>query len=700
MELTSSLLDALVDLRWDVQTFPREVTDLVQTKSATPYSHWQAKLSLGWEASSTMLAKRIAALANGAIANGRTTAYLVFGLAESNYRERTADGTTIRRLDEIPRELIQLSLEETCRRHVDPPVFVAFTLPAQQTYAYLQIDVRTASPVYCHDRTEAGDTKWVLPVFQADVYWSVVEASESEREKLFEIFLNSVTRQFADSDHEALVASLRRQRPSSAHELAGYLASLLLRTKPDDRAVAARSLGLLGGLNETVRALIVPLVFSLIEDEQAVAICALESLLSLGRDIHVPRLIADLPRFSGSSRMTELAFQCIGELGSRDCVQQLLALAAQFDLHRTCGSHLDSALVRLYARHRIDLFDTTLRDALQRDLTHFRYKQAQELLQFHGSAVCVAPVHRRAICALVDHAALRRDDALAEALQVLQLAVESFTSDEPETDLTALIWMRADEFRKRVDELLETVSYDNPLETQRITSRLTAWRLAQLFFELDVCYIERDYKQFLALIYNYVEKCALFMVARTGVGLHHKESDPTDSGKSDTITISPGWIDTHLALLEGCASRKELSLRIDRSICKKVLRILASKQGGIQKTDVETAGTTAEVVKCRVDAEPQDVGNFLELADRLEKLIRIRHSVATGHGLEKTTEKRIADAYAAGGFADIIGDLRLLHQYATGEQLGENTYISLNHDIRWILQRADIIPPSFRLLYS
>lgn len=696
IDVTHGFSELLADLQWEVNFAAPEVVNLARTRSGTLHSQWQDKLSLGGDDSSAALTKRIAGLANGAIAERLTTSYLVFGKAESTYREKTPDGMRIRRLEDIPPEVLQITLAHLCTSFINPAVLIELSWPDQQDYAFLRIEVQNSSPIYYLDRTAAGDT-WMLPV-----PWATGEDVAPARQKLYDLYITELARGFEDVEPDALKDCLHRHGPTSAHEVAGFLASLLLRTKPQERAIAAKGFGLLGGLSDAVRNLIAPLLLSLIEDEPDVAVPALESLLTLGRDTHASKLIAGLPRFAGDKRMTELTFRCIGELGSRACVQQLLSLAGQSDLPITSGSHLDAALVRLYERHKIELFDARLRHGFDRDLTHFHYKQAQESLDSYGPQICLARTHRRAVHTLVDHAAFLLDNALEEALKVLKNCQESFAGDEPDTDLMELIRMRTDQFQTSTGELRELDQDGRPPKNAQITPVLTQWRLALLFFDLDRAYIERDYEQFLALIYNYVEKCALFMAARAGVDLQYKAPQTTESDgpNSITITLEAGWIEKYSDMLSTTVGRKELHARVDRLLLKKILRVLTQDENGIMRDNQETAGTTRGVVRCQRNAEISDVLSFLKLTDQLECLIRIRHTVKTGHGLENTTEERITAAYDASEFTAIITDIRNLHAHATGEMLGENSFITLNRDIRWILQRADSIPPSFRLLHT
>ncbi len=449
-----------------------------------------------------------------------------------------------------------------------------------------------------------------------------------------------------------LIDTFQKHHVQSGMEFAGCLASLLLRTATEDRVLAARLLVRVGGIGEGATRLVAQLLTALLHDEPEVAIQAARSLENVGSEAHIPLLMQSFRHYSGNYEVLLPVLACIGELGSPQTVDHVLELYS-ITANTSVQQAIDAAIVRLYDRHYLPLFNPIHRERFLSQIDGFQYALALDTLTDHGTDLCLAVAHKRYLRGLTQYADYRVKANQVEALEELN-RLSSYREDKQDSALAQIVakWKE------------EAPTPDKNGSTQSVLAPI--WRLAELFYLADIEYLTRNHEGFVTRLYNLIEQLSLRLLESLNVTL---------TRRNDYYYLDSEWIAHHqevAKVVKNQDSKRNLTDKVERVLTRLIL-----------------------------EAYPQN-DRAREGADhllRFERLIKIRHKLPTAHGFDASNEETFVKAYGA-DFPTIIGDLRVFFQIATSCELGSNPYVDLNTDIRYVLISADSVEPSARDLLA
>jgi len=628
---------------------PIEVERLLANETCSSILQWLDSVCLLFKNREERLARQIAGVVNGIILTKGSTGYLVFRTAESSLGVKQDESSSL--ITFANYEAVEQAVDDLIKKHVQPASSVGYQYLKNNDIGYFEITSNDLAPVHTFGTTGSGQIKLITPLWKkVNGRWRISNATPEETSELYrEFFVSQLSAQTGDQslDEESrneLSIEFKRQLPRSNYEFAGFLASLLLRAIPEERALAATLFGMIGGIAERTRKLIAQLLLALLRDDQIVAKQVVKSLEMLGDPEHVQPILQSLDRHAYDSDLSSLIFKCIGELGTPQSVELLASLA--IDGESYLNQDRDAAIARLYERHNIPTHDPLLRQDYLTLIKNFQYGLALDALRDNGPNICLAQIHRSLLENLTQYAQLRKSFDFAGAAEICAILLNSQFIEKIEIDWE--YWQR------------ETQSLPLLQDAQK-QGVLAKKLLAEKFFGLDCAYLARNYAEFAARFYSYVDDITKHLAIRHGVSF-------SPGGER----LDPDWICANPDLIEYLRSRKfnPKKKHPDRFLLRAIF------ERGEQDTD------TSEAV---------------EILTRFESVIDLRHKLPISHGSESSAGKRFEEAYGS-NFQDMISDIRHLHFLITQEELGENPYLKLNNDLEYLLSSADTVPPTSQSL--
>jgi hypothetical protein len=625
------------------EAIPDEVRLCIQQDVLSEHIQKSPSVSIISQSDRIRFSGQVGAIANGALKNRARSGYLVFGYEMSKVKPVPQGSSITRRLDQLKWEEFTTLLDDLAEELTEPTVALEPILTNDNRYVVVQITSPTGAPTFTKKVDEKGDLTWHVPLWKAATKWQVESASDSERQRLFEYFVRLHFSGVVETEvFERVLRQLRGLAPSESNGFASFLAGLLIDTTPEIRAKTAEAFAYVGGLGSEVRPLISHLLLALLDDEGMVACRAAESLRHFGSEVQVELVVRAIERHTGEDNVVSAALRCVGELGSPSAIEQLEKLYPSLSSFEARVA-VDRAITRLYQRHHRPRYVPETRTRFIELFEVFQYTKADELLDSQGLDICLPKEHRSCLQALVRYGAHRLGLDHQRACQALDQLVLGRAEGNPLTEVVAR-WK---------DALREAVE-STPEPAKAPVAIVSSWLLAELFFVADVSYLSYNYAEWVARLCNFIEQAARYFASSRGVRLSANERK-----------LDPGWVDGHPDVRQ---------------------RLKAA--GHPPKGTINREGLCVVVEGLGSPADKEVV----QAIRRFNTLIELRHKGPTAHGTAAITKETCATAYDGTDVSTIIEDVRHLYVLCTGLTLGENPFIALNRDLRWMLSSADEVP--------
>lgn len=448
-----------------------EVTNWARLGVRSKYLQ-EVQLSVSTPADARKFARQLVATWNGALIDNQEFGYLCFSLEKARVRQD---------FESIPARYVDLHTDnaenerffvEAMSAAVNPHVsFVpdmrvrSFEFDGRRI-GYLRISSPQRLPIYVR-RSPDENTFWDLPVWNEGPSsrgqtWEITQAGDIDGCSLFVCYLQTAItairnydpssesrtaagndnysdgpakRLFDDGD-PSLAAAVpdgqtgqaplkKRLFDDGVSSLDGFLRFLthtLLSKSDEERAISVFVFSKLADVCGVTRERIVRLLLGLLMDERMVTRSVLDSLKVLARTDTYYYLRHNHQLIWDDMEIRERLVLCLAELAPasvavKDLIELWKGISAKNDLHDA----FDQAINRIYERHRIERFDSELRQHFEELIYACNYSAAADVIRGASpTSICIKIRHRACLLSLLNYAQMRIESDFESAKSALE----------------------------------------------------------------------------------------------------------------------------------------------------------------------------------------------------------------------------------------------------------------------------------------
>lgn len=597
------------------------------------------------------ISRMISSLANSvSLEDAEDEALLILGIRCSCH-PRTADRFTHENPAFHQNTNFPTQLEACIQEYCDPPPDTRYQPVASDGVSLGIVHVlRPISlPVYYVERTPDGrsrPTVWIRSEEAKGQGISTRRASPNEIKNLFVQYLRALQPFLDDEEWSYRESVFKNSTCESSYDLIRILTGFLVVDDVEDRAMAVRAFGEIGGLSGTTKTFLAQLLLGMITDDNLVVRRAMEALSRVGEARQANMLLAMIDAMPDSMQRLQ-AISALGETGDALIIEQLKALQSIYQEEDEIGYAIDHAIARIRQRHDLYTYDVARRSEFQRLISACEYGPAETLLVAHGDDICEQRMQCRWITALVRIAKLLWN---AEYETAKKLANTMYAeSDTPNGRF---------EFWK--DELGRTIL---PWE-----------KLGVSYFVLEKLFMAHRLREFVIEVLSFCERLLRLVSQQLGAKFQEKRVSCLDHN----------WVKDHQEVTTFFLKR---GLKPKQQLGRPALLALAECLVGQRPEGTQTSAQLA---------------NLAELGKLATSLTELRNALVHEH--HGVSIRAIGEPFGSEP-KQILSVLRLAYDSFATSPLGINYFDLINTDIRqwladasaqeWIGYPAVVIPHSW-----